>query len=117
MKTAILDKIEDERQEHMGVHIEAHALPRVGWAVFSGCEGEDPVLRAFVDTKSCAEALIAGTTKDGDDDVSVIFDGGVSPAYMMPDGRVIIGNDYRDKEAIAALADLVGIEPSEWGEP
>lgn len=116
MKTDILTKLEDSDVQHMDVTLEAYRFPGPGWAVFGESEGDSPTLRAFVDDKALASALLAAKVEDGDESVNAVFDGSMVPAFMLPDGRLLIANDYRDKEAIAALADVTGADPKAWGE-
>jgi hypothetical protein len=86
-----------------------------GWAVFSGCEGEDPDFVSFfagADGAAKASALVAMTEDDGE---HTIFDGGRAPAFASEKFGIVAANHYDEAECIAALAELFGVDASEWG--
>lgn len=110
----LLVKLEEGPVTHRGVSFEAFPLTQPGWAVFGGSEGDSPTLRAFVDDPTLADALLNAYVRDGEDLVPAVFDGCKAPAFRLSDGRILVANDYRDRKAIAALADLTGADPKAW---
>lgn len=78
------------------------ATPAGGWwAVLDRCDddaGPYPPVALF-QGRADADAYIAARDSDGD---LLAFDAVVAPALMLPDGRIVVGNDY-DIETHAQL--------------
>lgn len=97
------------------VHVEVTDA-RAGWAVFSGCDGEDPELQAFfpgVRGKDHAARMLTMTIQDGDEQVLLVFDGAHEPALACDLG-IVVANHKPDAEGIAVLAKLFDVPASEW---
>jgi hypothetical protein len=63
---------------------------QVGWAIFTGIDGEDPSLAAFVaGREDRAWALTACQDADGD---PLFFDALVLPALLLDDGKIWVAN-------------------------
>jgi hypothetical protein len=98
-----------------GVAIESHERAIAGWAVYSGCEGDDPSLVAFVTRRELADAMLP--LKDADGEVR-IFDGCVVPAVLLADNTACAGlfssNHFDDERSVVALAKRFGLDPGAW---
>lgn len=96
-----------------GVGIE-EVQGRTGWAVFTGCDGEDAFFRAFFGTRDEARGYVDLCLKlDADHDMH-LSDGDVCvvPAAIV-DGQIIAAKHFDDREgaeAVIAAAGLDGVE-------
>lgn len=78
-----------------------------GWAIFSGCGGEDPTFVAFVSDISYAEAILKARDPD-DPSTELVFDATMVPALASEMG-IVCANDVGIKdhtELEEALGDL-----------
>ena len=78
---------------------------RVGWAVFTGCEGETVNFHAFFAWREDAVRYVCSdAAKDADGD-AYLLDPGIAPA-LISDGQIIAANHYDD--VLCAGAVLLG---------
>lgn len=114
-----LRKPRENFQELYGVDVERHGAAPC-WAVFSGCEGEDPTLRAVFfgrGAKAMAEAVLEAKDPEEPDE-KLVFDGDRAPAFFDDDEDggpgLYVANHVDDAEAIAALARYFRRDPEDW---
>lgn len=99
-----------------GVVLNIESPDAAGWAVFAGCDGEDPRLVAMFFGRRAlqgADALLAAKVDDGGEEVPAVFDGERVPALMTEHG-LVAANRLEDEESIAALAKLSGLPEESW---
>jgi hypothetical protein len=90
-----------------GVLIETEDEP-VGWAVYSGIDGEVPTFVAYFADEKRAEEYIAAVTADSDADWWMC-DPGMVPAAI-EGGRIFAANHGRDEESRPALEKATAYE-------
>lgn len=87
--------------------LEAHPNVVDGWAVYAGCDGEDPRLVAFVLREDFARDLCSLTYPEGYEYAGdpVVFEGCWVPARLTPSGVVAL-NDMNIKDSASLKAAL-----------
>lgn len=84
--------------------LEAHPNVVDGWAVYEGCNGEDPRLVAFVLHEKLALQLCSLTCIEEDGVAEhVVFDGTWVPAQLTPSG-IVASNDINIKDSASLKA-------------
>lgn len=115
----VLKALESEGFAKVGsVHLEVHEAAGAGWAVFAGCDGEDPDMVALYVgrcAREMAAALLAAKVDDGGEMVSAVFDACLVPAYVDDKGAVVVANHMPPEEGIAVLAELFDVPAERWG--
>jgi hypothetical protein len=66
---------------------------RAGWAVFTGCEGDDPHFHAFFPARVTAERYLATCRSLGPDHDAWLCDADIAPASIV-DGRIVTANSF-----------------------
>lgn len=75
---------------------------RTGWAVFTGCEGDDPTIVAFFFARKMADGYLTATQRDPESD-EFLCDPAIAPAAITNDGVIVVANDYRDELCVEAV--------------
>jgi len=95
------------REEHrIGDVLIEHIDQPTGWAVFTGCEGEDPSFHAYFATLEGAELFLKACRNPDSD--TYLCDPTIVPAALV-DGEIVIANHCIDVEGAEAVVKAAGL--------
>ena len=98
----------DERPKSIGEVSLEPVSERVGWAVFTGVEGEEPHFHAFFARREDAARYAFGPASKAGDEEGWLFDPGIAPAAII-DGEIFAANHYDDELSAGVLLRAAGV--------